>query len=180
MSFDDLLEELEALELLLRSTREKKRLEHRLLEIYKFRTIASPEDKNWKKRVKEEEYAFWALKQSRYGDILPHFLSLKPSSQNKQYFYVIYKGEKIAPAIIKVPRLYPELPPNSLITIDKTFEIFTSHTDPNKCLGNLVKGRWDESGRMGVAHWLLFIEVYIVLTNNPVRLNKLKNRLRYF
>jgi len=173
MSFDDLLEELEALELLLRSSREKRGLENRLLELYSFSTIASPIDKDWPERAKEEERAFWVFKQSKYGDILPHFLSLKASSQNNQYFYVIFKGEKIEPSIIKVPRLYPELPPNSLVSINKSIEVYTSHTDPRKCLGNLVKGRWDERGRMGVAHWLLFVEIYLVLTNNPVKLKGL-------
>ncbi len=170
MSFDDLLEELESLQTLLRRSRENRDLKRRLLQMYTFKNIASPEDNNWDKRAAEEEKAFWILKTSRYGDVLPHFLNLKASAQNKQYFYTIFKGEEIEPAIIKIPRLYPELPPNSLLSLSKKIEVYTSHTDPNKCLGNLVKGKWDEEGRMGIAHWLLFVEIFIILTSNPVKL----------
>jgi len=173
VSFDDLLEELEALELLLRSSREKKkRLEHRLLEIYTFKNTASPIDVDWRRRAEEEERAFSVFKRTKYGDLLPHFLSLKASNQNPQYFYVIYKGNQIEPAIIKLPRLYPELPPNSIVSINKSIEVYTSHTDSSKCLGNLVKGRWSESGKMGIPHWLLFVEVYLVLTRHPIKIRK--------
>jgi len=172
MSFDDLLEELEALERLLRVAKEKRKsIENKLLELYSFETIASPVDKNWDKRVEEEERAFKLFKESIYGDILPHFLSLKHSAQNKQYFYVLFRGKKVEPAIIKLPRLYPELPPNSLISISKSIEVYTSHTDAKKCLGNLVKGRWDEGGKMGIAHWLLFVEVYLILMSSPIKLH---------
>jgi len=173
MSFDELLEELAALELLLRSMRQRRdKLKKGILEIYSFKTIASPVDKNWEKRAIEEEKAFRAFKHSKYGDLLPHFLSLRRSTFNPQYFYTIYKDKTAELAIIKLPRLYPELPPNSIISISKKLEIYTSHTQPDKCLGYIVKNKWDESGKMGIAHWLLFVEIYLNLIKNPVKINK--------
>jgi len=173
---DDLIRRLEALEVLARGLTERGRKRYvleritDLLSIYTFKNIFSPFDVNWIFRVKEEEIAFNLFKRTKRGDLLPHFKDLIYSGKHPQIFFITitFCGNKKR-AIIKVPKLYPSLPPNSLIVSDGSLEIYTSHTNQDKCLGELVKDRWDERGRMGIAHWLLFVEVYLNLKEKPIK-----------
>ncbi len=175
-NMDDLIRRLEALEVLARGLTEGRKKYYvmekiaDLLSIYMFRNIFSPFDVNWIFRVKEEEIAFNLFKKTKRGDLLPHFEDLTYSGKHPQVFYVTvtFRGNKRR-ATIKVPKLYPSLPPNSLITSDGSIEVYTSHTNQDKCLGELVKDRWDERGRMGIAHWLLFVEVYLNLKEKPIK-----------
>jgi len=137
-----------------------------LKSIYAFKNVFRPRDDNWRRRMNEEILAFSIFKHGKDMDYLPHFKSLIPSMENNSIFYVkIRKGnnqEEIG--IIKLPIYYPYKPPVSLISTKGYLEVYTQHTDPKKCLGELVS--WDSGGKMGIAHWLLIVEFYIALTKH--------------
>ncbi|MHA1615927.1 MAG: hypothetical protein ACTSX9_01280 [Candidatus Njordarchaeales archaeon] len=144
-----------------------------ILNLLKFENIVQPVDQDWFKRVTEEIKIFNLFKKTIYGDLLPHFENLRASKDNNQVFYVDFiesSDKKSKKCIILLPKLYPILPPNSLRALDGSLEVFTSHTDPTRCLGEILKRYWDKAGRMGIAHWLIFVEVFLGLVKKPLKI----------
>ncbi|MHA1590119.1 MAG: hypothetical protein ACTSVA_05900 [Candidatus Njordarchaeales archaeon] len=145
----------------------------KILNLFTFEVIAHPGDPEWPQRVSEEIIVFRNFKRTIYGDLLPHFRNLQYSWSNEQIFYVEFMDKLTnswKKCEITLPKLYPLLPPNSLNAIDGSIRVYSSHTDPNKCLGEILKRRWDESGKMGIAHWLIFVEVFWYLLQSPIKI----------
>jgi len=148
------------------------KLKESLFKIYTFRIIATPDDLEWKERISEEIKAFLSFKTSKYGDLLPHFFSLNPIQGKRRTLLLrmanpFQQGKRLW-AWVTLPVAYPYSPPTKLVSQDGKFEVYTSHTDTSKCLGDIVKNRW--SPRFGIAHWLLFVEIYISLMKSPLKI----------
>lgn len=141
-----------------------------LQKIFAIDVSAGPTDPRWSERIIEELKAFRTMKNTEYGDLIPHFRHLTPYEKKDQFLLVQYKTMKRewTWALIRLPIFYPKLPPNSIHSRKGNLTIYTKHTDPDKCLGGLVADRWDKKGKMGIAHWLTFCEVYIRLREKPV------------
>lgn len=142
-----------------------------LEEIYAIDICAGPKDPEWDERVIEELRAFKKMKKTKYGDLIPHFRHLTPYQKKDQFFLLQYKTRtgSWTWALVRLPIFYPKLPPNSIHAKNGTLKVYTKHTDPDKCLGGLVADRWNKNGKMGIAHWLCFCEVFISLRDHPVK-----------
>lgn len=145
-------------------------LKQQLLSVYEFEVISTPLDSDWSRRAQEEVKAFVKFKTSEYGDLLPHFLMLTPSMRNRQIFFTRFvrrDGRRVW-CQIRLPNDYPFSPPHAILSSDGSLEVYTVHTDPNKCLGELVRRRW--SPHMGIAHWLVLVEILLQIIHASVRL----------
>ena len=133
-------------------------------EIPHFRTIAQVNSENWDLRMKEEmeiiEYLWF------YCHDLIIFKDIGPIAGNPRVFSCravvrLEGGEQQIDFKIRLPLHYPYDVP---IAEGFSFGNYFQPADPykNACLGAL-KDRWDKTGTMGIAHFLLLLSYYTAL-----------------
>ncbi|NIQ07423.1 MAG: hypothetical protein GWO20_17375 [Candidatus Korarchaeota archaeon] len=143
----------------------------KLEKIYSIGISAGPTEAGWKTRIIEELRAFKAMKNTAYGDLLPHFRYLTPYQKKNQFLLVQTKrNDNVWEwGLIRLPLFYPSLPPSSIHSKSGELKLYTKHTDSTKCLGGIIADRWNRTGDMGVAHWLCFCEVFLSLRDSPIK-----------